>query len=739
MASLRMGVVFQEDGEARPTDTEGGAEGSREPSKRTFKRQAASGERVGKTSRRAMLGKARLRLCGERPRQLCQSVDAGAHRIVNGGKTTVHSRHRHDHTESRPDYNSRDWGRFALFAPHEMLRKSVVSQNGRVVLLIDYDNFEICVRRDLQTLADLSPVVAYAQTLGTVVAARAYGSWDDPNLRMMVYRTGVEPAFAPVFQASVGQQGSGKSVADTALVADGVDLLHLLRPDVLVVVSSDKDLMPLVRMARLRGTHVVVVGSDFTAAQLAQSADRLVTYRELVGGPRRRGVPMPASQPPLSGAVPPVYRPQPGPATVPVELPEGPPLATTTIPPVAAAPATEPAPADALTTSAPKRRRRRRRGGRSESPRPEESATESPAVEMDLAEAINEADLVEEAGTAERAPTTPRSEPASESLAPPARRLPFRRPEVLAQLESRRQPERAVQLRPRPTPTARPEPPAEPTPSADAEPLVEPPPPILEEIRRGEPPIGPIRAAAVSVRPTEPEEPAGSAAASGDEEIEVVRPPLESLLGRVIVHAEDDTTVAEAALAHLAEESGGVDPGVAIIAADLAEQQERESGSRRRRRRGDAAGNGLAAAPAVDAAEPRPEPDPLTVFFDAEGAPEAFREAAEELAAEQRAGQPAQRVTRRRRRPASGPSIEAPPATDPDTADVTPVTLPTSAESPPGSDPDTADLTPDVPSASLDAPPRTDPDSADTTAMLEATPPPSPAPPTPRRTGRRRR
>lgn len=641
----------------------------------------------------------------------------------------------------------------------------MVSQNGRVVLLIDYDNFEICVRRDLQTLADLSPVVAYAQTLGTVIAARAYGSWDDPNLRMMVYRTGVEPAFAPVFQASVGQQGSGKSVADTALVADGVDLLHLLRPDVLVVVSSDKDLMPLVRMARLRGTHVVVVGSDFTAAQLAQSADRLVTYRELVGGPRRRGVPMPAGQPPLTGAVQPSFRPQPAPAVIPAETAEPPGVPTTTIAPVAAVPATESAPSDALATSSPKRRRRRRRGSRGEATRPEESASESTAVEMDLAEAINEADLVDESGAAELAPTPfpASSEPLGESAPPPARRLPFRRPEVLAQLESRRQPERAVQPRPRPAPhlPASEREPA-PEPPAAAEPLVEPPPPILEEIRRGEPPIGPIRAAAVSVRATEPEETAGTAADTADEEIKVVRPPLESLFGRVIVHAEDgttvapkgvpspsatrsvivhaedDTTVAEAALAHLAEESGGVDPGVAMIAADLAEQQERESGSRRRRRRRGSTGNGLAATPSVDRVEPRPEPDPLTVFFDAEGAPEAFLEAAEELAAEQRATQ-SPKSARRRRRPASSPSLEAPPATDPDTADITPVARSTAVDAPPGSDPDTADLTPDVPSASLDAPPRTDPDSADITAVLEPTSSPPTETAVPRRSGRRRR
>ncbi|MCS6801406.1 MAG: NYN domain-containing protein [Chloroflexota bacterium] len=600
----------------------------------------------------------------------------------------------------------------------------MVSQNGRVVLLIDYDNFEICVRRDLQTIADLSPVVAYAQTLGTVVAARAYGSWDDPNVRMMVYRTGVEPAFAPVFQPALGQQGSGKSVADTALVADGVDLLHLLRPDVLVVVSSDKDLMPLVRMARLRGAHVVVVGSDYTAAQLAQSADRLVTYRELVGGPRRRGVPMPAGQTPLSGALQPAYRPQPTAPGAASDAMEDAGVPPAVVPPVAAAPVTEPSSAEAPAPSSSKRRRRRRRGSRSETPRTEESAPDAVAPQMDLAEAINEAGIVDEAsaGTLAPLPLPQRSEPAAASAPQPGRRLPFRRPEVLAQLESRRQPEEAVQPRPRPLPSS--STPRRP-PAPEAEPLVEPSPPILEGVRREEPPIGPIRAAATSSRATEPEETAGVVSEPSEEEIEVVRPPLESLLGRVIVHAEEEPTAAEAALAHLAEESGGVDPGVAMIAADLEEQYGRDR--RRRSEMGDAE---TGAPLPIEAAEPRPAPDPLTILFEAEGAPEAFREAAEQAAA-------AAKPRSRRRRAERVPPAETPPATDPDTADLTPNAPPASAEAPPGSDPDTNDLTPEPLPASLEAPPRTDPDSAEITELIETAPAAAPSPA--RRSGRRRR
>ncbi|GIW09235.1 MAG: hypothetical protein KatS3mg061_0292 [Dehalococcoidia bacterium] len=530
------------------------------------------------------------------------------------------------------------------------------SQNGRVVLLIDYDNFEICVRRDLQMVADLAPVVAYAQSLGTIVAARAYGSWDDPATRMMVYRTGVEPAFAPVFPAATGQQGAGKSVADTALVADGVDLLHLLRPDYLVVVSSDKDLMPLVRMARLRGTQVIVVGSDYTAAQLAQSADRLVTYRELVGGPRQRGVPMPRGQQPLVGPVQPTFKTQPiAPASSEVPL------------------AGEPVSSGPEVTSpegvpAPTKRRRRRRRGRSESTAPPSEpgaarfpAADLPAVEVDLAEAINEADEL----AAAPSPPPP----------PPGPRLPFRRPEVIARLAS--QP-------PRPEPAARPEPAPRPVPPAPADlPTAPPLPPLpigavtegsaeeLIAVRPGEPPIGPIRAAAEPPRVLEPEEPVVATPAL-PEEAKVIRPPLEALLGQVIVRELPDP-IAQAPPPETSPLTAAplpvADPSLAVE-AQAASGAPAATSRRRRRRRGAASSNGITeGAPITPALDP-----PATVLL--ESAPalvEPGAAASPEPAPTAEAAAPTRvRARGRRHRSGAPPAASTPAPADPTAASAAP-------------------------------------------------------------------
>src|SRR5438552_6505740 len=157
----------------------------------------------------------------------------------------------------------------------------MIDRSRRVVLLIDYDNLQICASRDTPGRdLQLTPVVQLAQRYGTVILARAYAEWNLSTERLAVYKAGIEPAFAPVLRTESDR--SGKSLADTVMVAEGMDMLWTLSPDVVVLATSDKDLIPLVRVAKQRGAFVVVLGSDFTAIPLREMADEHVTYRQLV-------------------------------------------------------------------------------------------------------------------------------------------------------------------------------------------------------------------------------------------------------------------------------------------------------------------------------------------------------------------------------------------------------------------------------------------------------------------------
>ncbi len=492
-------------------------------------------------------------------------------------------------------------------------------RNGRVVVLVDYDNFEICIRRDLAVPADLVPVVRYCQSLGTIVSARAYGSWDDPQLRMMVYRSGVEPSFAPVFPTSGMQAGEGKSVADTALVADGIDLLHLLRPDVMVVVSSDKDLIPLVRMAKLRGTFVTVIGSDYTAAQLATSADRLVTYREIIGAPRRRGEHMPS--PPATYAAPLASTGYPA-----AVAPYQPPMMNAAPPPAAKAPV------DQLAVNGTTKRRRRRRGrGKGENGTDGvEGAVEEilidagEGVEPEVAEEAEAIVEAAEALAAEELSTQEQHAAEPEEPQTGGRSLPFRRPEVLARLGAEAPAERPRRFRERPRdserPRAVPQPaedilkilpePVEEMTLADIEDLaLETPEPVAgeAEIRRPDSAIGPIRAKAEPGAPQEPEETAGNWAVPEPEDT-IIRPPLESIIGQ-LRHSEATEATPRVPEAASQEDvpaqpsAEAVAPATAQVSTEPAASADSETVSRRRRRRTTKTEAGVPADEAPDTSE----------------------------------------------------------------------------------------------------------------------------------------
>jgi hypothetical protein len=281
-----------------------------------------------------------------------------------------------------------------------------------VALLIDYDNLEIGASYDLPGRPlDLGCVVELAQRYGTVVVARAYADWGEPNERLAVYESGIEPCFAPIFRT--GADPTGKSLADTVLVADGVDILWRVAPDFLVLVTSDKDILPLARLARLRGTRTVVVGSDRTAVPLRRLADEYVSYRDLVRG---TGVPVATHQ--RAGIVPvtrsgiseprgPRPLPEPRPAVAPARSPlprpaarpgngatEAPLAAPTPLAPETGAPTEDSPPATVTAEAAAPRRRRRRRGGSGRGAPAAEPALASTATDQadDLADEANAGD-----------------------------------------------------------------------------------------------------------------------------------------------------------------------------------------------------------------------------------------------------------------------------------------------------------------------------------------------------------
>jgi len=170
-----------------------------------------------------------------------------------------------------------------------------------VALFIDWDNFAIGLRQEMpDRAADVGPILRWSRRFGVLTVCRAYGEWRDPAERLAIYNAGVEVVYAPVLPLGgsvMARNGGGaKSLADTAMAVDVTELLNLM-PSITTVIlaTSDKDLIPVLRFAQRRGLQAIVVGSDRTASALRDLADEFISYRQLLD--QEGGVTSPVSRP----------------------------------------------------------------------------------------------------------------------------------------------------------------------------------------------------------------------------------------------------------------------------------------------------------------------------------------------------------------------------------------------------------------------------------------------------------
>ncbi|MCA9683753.1 MAG: NYN domain-containing protein [Myxococcales bacterium] len=141
---------------------------------------------------------------------------------------------------------------------------------------------------------DIDRLVRFARDEGRLIVARAYADWRSPAVRQHqrdLYVQGIEPinVFGRRFDNEV------KNAVDVALAVDAVESLFEREYDTFVLVSGDRDFLPLLRCVRSHGKRVIGVSVRESASRdLPNLCDRFVFYRDLWAayGPeeRREGV-----------------------------------------------------------------------------------------------------------------------------------------------------------------------------------------------------------------------------------------------------------------------------------------------------------------------------------------------------------------------------------------------------------------------------------------------------------------
>lgn len=120
-------------------------------------------------------------------------------------------------------------------------------------------------------------LVEVASKAGQMVLGRVYLVTDRSSAGMLhkFFEFGIEPVYAPEYKT--GDDEKRKSLADPMMVCDIMQTLYE-RPFIktFVIVSGDKDFIPLIRKIAEHGKRAIVVGVEgSTSYPLIKECDRL--------------------------------------------------------------------------------------------------------------------------------------------------------------------------------------------------------------------------------------------------------------------------------------------------------------------------------------------------------------------------------------------------------------------------------------------------------------------------------
>ncbi|MEM7246058.1 MAG: NYN domain-containing protein [Acidobacteriota bacterium] len=157
-----------------------------------------------------------------------------------------------------------------------------------VAVYIDYENLYISLRSTVRKNPDFDLIMEKCRDFGRVTVARAYADWSEfaRVVTSQMFSSGIEPIFVPTrkfYDAKTRSQATKNSV-DIHIVIDIIkDVLTSKNIDTFVLISGDRDFVPLMNQIRAAGKEVFAIGvAGCTSSELAVAVDKMYYYHQLL-------------------------------------------------------------------------------------------------------------------------------------------------------------------------------------------------------------------------------------------------------------------------------------------------------------------------------------------------------------------------------------------------------------------------------------------------------------------------
>ncbi len=143
-----------------------------------------------------------------------------------------------------------------------------------VAVVIDYENLFYSAQNLYSSYPDLDLLIKLCEKRGRIATCQAYADWTKFQDRIQeLFKAGIQPVFSPVSR-------SGKSSADTIICVHTMKLFYA-NPNLetLLLVSGDRDFIPLVVELRSMGKKVFIVGINGSFSEdLKEVSDEVILY-----------------------------------------------------------------------------------------------------------------------------------------------------------------------------------------------------------------------------------------------------------------------------------------------------------------------------------------------------------------------------------------------------------------------------------------------------------------------------
>ncbi len=164
----------------------------------------------------------------------------------------------------------------------------MVEDKKDVAVFIDFENIYISVHNMYDADPNFEYVMDKCAEYGRITISRAYADWYRyPRVTSALYAHGIEPMYVPTYYYERDKPHTASAIKNSVDIHLCIDAIKTLYgyPNIgcYILVTGDRDFIPVVNTIRQYGKWVVVIGVGGAASShLAQSADEFHLYQRLM-------------------------------------------------------------------------------------------------------------------------------------------------------------------------------------------------------------------------------------------------------------------------------------------------------------------------------------------------------------------------------------------------------------------------------------------------------------------------